>query len=372
MKPSSTVSAVRPPRVLQVLTCDTVGGTELMVRRLVCDMDPARVHTEVAILAPPGPIAGALAADGVPVTSLGPGRLLPFVRLARMLRRERFDIVHAYGFRGPLGVRFLARRSVVVVGVQDELPAEAEPGSLKARVTLALDRATSRFVDVYEANSRGAVRTLERAGFPRAKLRQVRNGISAAEWERSNPGEAADAPVIIFVGRMIPRKRHVDLIRAVASLRRGGNACRLLLPGDGPLRASLVELTGTLGLNGFVDLPGVLERVTVQGLLAGAHIYCHPSSHEGMPAAILEAMACGLPVVGTRANGIEDLVVDGETGLLVEIGDVEGLACALQALLDAPDLRARLGAAGRVRVETEFDLAAMTRSKTALYEALAA
>ena len=126
-----------------------------------------------------------------------------------------------------------------------------------------------------------------------------------------------------------------------------------------------------LGLEDRVTLHGTLSPPEVAQLLADADIACMPSSQEGMPGAVMEAMASGLPVVGTRVNGIAELVRDGETGLLVAAQDPAALAGALAVLVTDSPLRQRMGVAGRRRIVDELSLEQMVEATTQLYLELA-
>jgi glycosyltransferase involved in cell wall biosynthesis len=129
-------------------------------------------------------------------------------------------------------------------------------------------------------------------------------------------------------------------------------------------------LATELGLADVVELPGRVDPEAMRGMLGGASIACLSSVWEGMPGAVMEAMACGLPVVATDVSGTREVVADGESGLLVPPCDPPALARALARLLDDPELRTRLGTAGRRRMEERFSLEAMLDAKERLYREL--
>ena len=143
----------------------------------------------------------------------------------------------------------------------------------------------------------------------------------------------------------------------------------LVILGDGALRERLLRQVETLGLSSSVSLPG--RRQDVEECLAAADLYVSSSETEGMSNALLEALASGVPVVATRISGAEDLVVDGENGLLVPPGETGSLAAALIRLLEDDDARSRLGRAARRRIEVGFSLEAVAARYRATYERLA-
>jgi glycosyltransferase involved in cell wall biosynthesis len=194
----------------------------------------------------------------------------------------------------------------------------------------------------------------------------IRTGIDAASRPLGRPD--AGPPTIVAVGRLRAPKDPVSLVRALELLR---GPFQALLVGGGPDRPAVEEALRRSGLGGTVTLAG--ERPDVPEILASSSIFVLSSRAEALPVSVLEAMAAGLPVVATRVGGVPELVVEGETGLLVPPGDPRALAAALQRLLDEPELRARLGAAGRARVEEHFTLESFLESHLDLYRrALAA
>jgi glycosyltransferase involved in cell wall biosynthesis len=362
--------------VLQVLARDLLGGTEHMVATLAERADRFQVRFEVALLDDPGPVAARVRAAGVPVLSLGGNLPRATGRLARVLARRRFEVVNAYGFKATMLTAMLARAvspgTSFVSGVRSLHPAEGDDlAGTRARLVLAAERHAARLVDAYDANSLGALEVLAGLGIPRARLHHIPNGIDVAAWP-----EAAHAPTrhptIVCAARLVARKRHRDLLDAAARLARAGTAFRLVCAGDGPLHRELERRATELELGDAVQFPGALRQAELRDLLAGADIACLVSSSEGMSNSVMEAMAGGLPVVGTRVNGIRELVVDGETGVLVAPGDPAAIADGLRALIGDRELRVRMGKAGRARAGRYFSLEAMVSAKQDLYRMLAA
>ncbi len=176
---------------------------------------------------------------------------------------------------------------------------------------------------------------------------------------------ARDGPVrFIAVARMIPYKGLDRTIAAFAQMRGTHQASELHLVGDGPQRAALERQAAPLGK--AVVFHGSRPSVDTLALIAGSdvlvhHALDHPGGPEAFGVVITEAMARGLPVVGTRCGGLPDQIVDGETGLLVDQNDVDGMAAAMARLADDPDLRAAMGQAGRARAVEVFDAHALAR-----------
>ena len=142
---------------------------------------------------------------------------------------------------------------------------------------------------------------------------------------------------------------------------------RLAILGGGPLEAATRALAAELGLGDAVTMPG---RTEIRDWLARADVFVHTSRWEGFGIVLLEAMLASLPVVATRVSAVPEIVVDGETGALVEAGDVAGVARELGALLADPERARRLGAAGRERALSEFSVERMVERTLAVYRAL--
>jgi glycosyltransferase involved in cell wall biosynthesis len=166
------------------------------------------------------------------------------------------------------------------------------------------------------------------------------------------------------VADLVPVKRHEDLVDAFANLRSQLPNARLVLIGDGPSREAIERRVRELGLVNSVRMLG--RRPDIDKLLPAFHLFVLASDTEGLSNAILEAQACGLPVVTTRVGGNPDLV-DADCGILVPPRDPEALAEALGRLLRDRNRREQMGAVARMRVMRNHSIAAMTRAYTALY-----
>lgn len=204
------------------------------------------------------------------------------------------------------------------------------------------------------------------------KLRVVHCGIGVAEFASELPSRNGTADVeVLTVGRLVPVKGHPVLLEALAELRGRGLAVRATIVGEGPQRAGLERMAARLGLSGSVRFTGAVGQDDIRPHYERADLFCLPSFAEGLPVVAMEAMAMGLPVVATRIMGIPEIVEEGETGLLVPPARSDLLADAIARLAQDPELRASMGAAGRRKVEAEFDSERTAAELREVYEALA-
>ena len=360
------------PRYLQLHPCDVLGGTELMVVRLAKELHRRNIACDVATMAPPGPIAGMLAEARVPVHSLRSKSPSGIRQLARLLRHGRYDVVNAYGFTASMAARAVVKGlrlpTRVVCGVQGLHVTEVEDmSSAKSRVAAWLEKAASPLVDLYDCNSPGAVRFLAELGIDQDKLGYVPMGIDPADWPIAEPVSGSD-PIVLSLARFVPRKRHVDLLDALLVLHQEGTPFKAILAGDGPTREAVMRRAEALGLSRAVAFPGAVSPAEARATMRRASLFCLPSTWEGTPTVVLEAMASGVPVVGTDVNGTADLVRHGETGLLVPPKRPDALARELSSLLRQPGTAKRYAVAARALVESEYTVEVMVDQKLKLYE----
>jgi glycosyltransferase involved in cell wall biosynthesis len=176
---------------------------------------------------------------------------------------------------------------------------------------------------------------------------------------RAELGFAPDDVVLVMVGTFKRQKGHSHLIEALSRLRGSHPELRILLVGDGPLRAEVQDAAHRARLDGMVRFLG--SRRDIPRILAASDCFVLPSLWEGLPIALLEAMASGLPCIATEVSGTEQVVVDDVTGMLIPPGDPFALAKAMEQMVADPERARRMGAAGRQRIETLFSARKQTR-----------
>ncbi len=291
------------------------------------------------------------------------------IRFARRLRRERIDVLHSHEFAMNIfgGTAALLARVAAVSTIHGKhWIADRKRRALAYRV---LRRAGVPVVAVSEDLARFLSEGL---GIERGQIQLVRNGIAIpAESGAVDRAEARRAiglpmegPLLVAVGNLYPVKDHATLLRALALL----PEARVAIAGRGDEEPNLRSLAAELGIEPRVHLLGL--RSDVDRLLCAADIFVQPSRSEGLPLAVLEAMAAGLPVVATRVGGMGEAVVDGETGILVEPAQPEALARALQTLVADRDRREQMGIAAGQRARAEFSVESMARRYVSVYESL--
>ncbi|MFO1512646.1 MAG: glycosyltransferase [Verrucomicrobiota bacterium] len=210
-------------------------------------------------------------------------------------------------------------------------------------------------VTVSEANADYIATTF---GVPVEHLSVIPCGVNTQEFHPVNGASPANGepPWIVCVARHVKVKNLVLLLEACAELRRRGVEFRCALIGDGPLHEELKAKRALLGLGNIVSMPGALEQREVLSWWQRAAIGVLSSENEGMPVSLMEAAACGVPVVAPAVGGIPELVRHGETGLLTKPNDVVSLTVALERLLRDPKLRAVFGRAARQQAEAKFSV----------------
>jgi colanic acid/amylovoran biosynthesis glycosyltransferase len=205
------------------------------------------------------------------------------------------------------------------------------------------------------------------------RIHRVYNGLNLGEFGHAN--FSSDPPLIVAIGRLIAKKGFANLIRACALLVERERSFRCEIFGEGPLEKELCAQIEDLGLRERIQLPGPKPQHELRACLAAASVFVLPSVPEveggmdNLPTVIMEAMATGLPVVSTRIGGIPEMVIENETGFLVQPEDVMALAGAIEKVTNDRPLGQRFGQAGYERAQQLFSIEKNARELCALLEA---
>lgn len=389
----------RQIRALHVISNLDIGGAQEVVRSLGPALAGEGVDVAVATLRD-GPLRAALEEEGIPVTVVGGrsrslasdpravGELSGLGRaLGAVVDRHGSTVVQTHLLRGldfiALALRRRPSRPQIAWTFHnaqldlrpDQLPGHGWLLGPKRLGYRTLYHHGSRWAHLVAVSDdvAGAIRARIRPA--RGHLHTIPNGVSVARYIDAAPsglraelGIPADACLVVCVAKMLEQKGHRHLVEAMATPPLRDAAFHVVLVGDGPLRD---EIRGRARDAGLLDrLHFVGNRSDVPGLLAEADAFVLPSLWEGLPMALLEAMAAGLPIVATSVAGTRQVINDGRDGLLVPPGDAGALATAIDKVVRRSDLRGRLGDAARQHVNAAFSVQAQARRHADLYRVM--
>lgn len=300
---------------------------------------------------------------------VGASRVL---RFARALRARRPAVFHAH-LTWPLACKFgligaiLARVPAIVATVQLYLEFPINRSILTQQRLIIW--AAGRYIAVSRDT---AQRLIQKLHWPIGKVQVIHNGVAFHPIDARSSSivhqqlAEGDRPIVLTVARLDEQKGHRYLIEAAAQV----PEAQFVMAGDGPLRTVLEAQVQALGLQQRITFLGYREDIP--DLLAACDVFVLPSLYEGLPLSILEALAAGKPIIATRIGGTDEVVIDGETGLLVPPADPATLATAIRSVLRDSTLACRLSAAGQRCVEQGFSATSMIQQVTAVYAELLA
>lgn len=377
-----------PEQLLYITDAEGLGGAEAYLETLLTHADRRRYH--VALALPPRaatqPLVERAQAAGVHVAPLdvvhrdgiSPAGL---IRSLRLLRQLRPAVVH-FVLNGPrrcaeavLGARLLGiPRRLATFQLVTPIP---QFHGLAA-VARSLNRAAQfRTLHAGIAVSRGNARLLvEQYAFPAGRLHVIPNSVDLAAFAASPPGEELRAlwhvpkaaPLLGVIGRLSGQKGQRVLLAAMPRVWAQFPEAHVALVGQGELEAELRAEAARIDPRGRIHFAGQQPRERMPQVLAALDVFVLPSLYEGLPFAVVEAMAAGRPIVATAVDGTTEAISHGATGMLVPPGDAAALATALLNVLGDAALRERLGGAAQTAA-ARFDQAAMLRATFALYAA---
>jgi glycosyltransferase involved in cell wall biosynthesis len=315
------------------------------------------------------------AAEGLDVFPLAPVTEMDLGaawRLSRVIKQLKPDILHAHD---PHGVAMAA----LALSMSTQLAKPPLVASRRVDFHLrgsALSRWKYRQVDCFICASEAIRKMLIADGVPETSAVTVPEGIDLGRVHAAPPARLHqdlwlphDAPIVGNVAALVPHKGQKHLIDAAALVVRRVPDARFVIAGEGELRPSLERQIKEHHLEKHVLLAGF--RPDVLSLHKAFDVFAMSSVSEGLGTSLLDAMACGRPIVATTAGGIPEVVVDGQTGLLVPPRDHQAMADAIVRLLSDPELRKRMGAAGAARARTKFSADRMVRETLRLYQRVA-
>ena len=305
--------------------------------------------------------------------------LRALLALTLLLRRLNPLIVHTHSSKAGILGRWAARLAGVPIIIHSihGFGFTRYQHPLVRRALIALERRTSRFTTrffaVSEANRRLG---MELGLFPADRCTVIRSGVDLHAFRRARVDIAAKkrelglepgGPVVGMIAPLKPQKAPLDFVRLAALVHRSRPDARFVLVGDGELRGPVEEQSARLGLSGTLLLTG--WRRDIAEILRCFDLFVLTSLWEGLPRVYLEALASGVPVVGTRVDGAAEVIRDGVNGYLVEPGDVRGMADRVLELLAHPDAAVRMGQKGE-SLPQEFDIRDMIRRLEREYDRL--
>jgi len=355
-----------------------VGGAERVVARTVARLDKNKYEAIVCCLWMRGAVADEIEKAGVRVINLDAKNKLDFrilFRLYRFLKEHKPDILHSFLFHANMVGRLMGRLAGVPIIISSERVMEIE-GQHRLLLNKVTAQLAHKIVTVSDNVRKFAIHQI---GIAPEKLVTIHNGVDLKEYSvnpkqrwgeerREQLGINPSHRVIGTVGHMEKEKGWDYLLRAIPKVLAQHKEVTFLFVGEGSQKAELKQLARDLGISSRVMFAGY--RDDVPQLLPILDVFVLPSIYEGMPNAIIEAMAMERPVVATRVGAVPEVVIDGETGILVARRDADALAEAICLLLEDKQLAKRMGMAGRERVEGLFTVEAMMARTEALYQEL--
>lgn len=349
----------RPLHVVTYTDAPGIGGAEISLGHLVATVSH---DIEVTILGTSQRVVDAIAARRPQASRLvlptkGPQSLM--AHLATLLR-IRPDVVHCnlcVPWAGAMGLTAALMLPDVRVVRVDQLPLRTTDA-----IALWRTRALSLRVDAHVAVGEASARRMEDFyALGRGTVLSIPNCVPDVASAEPLAIRSSEQLVVGSIGRLDRMKAHDILLRAIAQL----NGVRVVILGEGEQRTALEQLAANLGVSDRLDLLGWVDNPRTH--LPAFDVIALPSRSEGFPLAVVEAMLAARPVVATRVGSVAEAVLDGETGLLVEKDDIDGLALALRRLRDDPVLCARLGQRGREVAVARFTVEHMTTSYELLW-----
>ena len=348
-------------RVLHLVTSLEVGGAQHNMLQGLPRLDPTKYEHIICSIMDRMQMAEQFRQAGIKVHTLGLNRktdLAVVLRLRTLLKRLRPDVMHTYLLHGNVLGRVVGR----LTGVPSIIGSELTIGQARLWGRIAT-KLTNPLTDAVEVNSiAGGKAVVKELGVPQGKIEVVLPGLDLDEFVstvnrdkvRVDLGVEAGKHLVLYVGRLRPVKGVEYGIRAFAMALSQNLDLHMVLAGEGEQREELQALVKSLGISERVSFLGV--RNDLPDLLSAADSVLMPSLTEGFPRVAVEAMAASKPVIATEVGGVPEAITHGESGILVQAKDIEGMSAALVDLVRNAELQSRLSTAARNHVEQSYSV----------------
>jgi glycosyltransferase involved in cell wall biosynthesis len=290
--------------------------------------------------------------------------------IREFIKKNRIDIIHCHGYKSNFYGLLASKGQVPSVTTNHNwLTAH-----WKLKTYCFLDSLWIRFFDRIVAVSNEVKRDMLKYKIPEDKIRVIDNGIALERFEKrietremkNQLGFEEKTRIIGTIGSLVVEKGHIYLLEAAKQILDGVNDLKFLMIGDGPLRKQLEEKSEELGIKQHVIFLG--QRKDIPELLMAMDVFVLPSIKEGLPVALLEAMAAKRPVIATRVGAIPKVIESKDIGILVEPKDITGLRDAIMSLINDPERMDLLARGGFDRVSMDFSSDEMCKHYLKLYK----
>ncbi|WP_158795387.1 glycosyltransferase family 4 protein [Pedobacter sp. L105] len=368
------MAPIKKIKILQTIRQGKVGGGETHVLDLVKELDKDQFES-VILSFTEGPMVEKLKADGFKtyvVPTEKPFNYKVWDAVKQILKDEKIDLVHAHGTRANSNTYNPAKKlnipSIYTVHGwsfhPDQHPLVKLVRTLSERFLVKVARKT---ICVSESNLREGA-----SKFPMPRAEVIVNGINQVKFNpdqqykdiRAEFGVAKDQILVGYIARITAQKEPLTYLQAIAKIPAELNL-KFLIVGDGDLKAEMLQLAKTLNLESRIIFENF--RDDIPAILHGIDIFCLPSLWEGLPIALLEAMAMRKAIIATAIDGTKDLVTDKVNGLLISTSNPDQLAEAIISLAKDEKLRADMGKAAGELIKSNFNIETMTRKVEAVY-----
>ncbi len=359
-------------KILHFIGSLEMGGTENMLLAYLQNTKSDEIEHVVCTIYNKGALIEKFEKSGIRVVSLNISSKLfypiAFFRFSSMLNLIHPDVVHSYLLQENIIARIVCKikGKKLICGKRDT-------DRYKNPLKVFLDKITLGLGNLNISNSKAGVEELQMYGVPENKVAYVPNGKDVYSLEKTlkkmdgkrKMGFSPEEVILCCVARLYKFKGQEYLIKAMPKIIAENQNAKLVLVGDGIMRKELEEICAKLKITERVLFLG--ERKDVLDILTAADLFVFPSLREGMPGALMEAMAAGLPVIATNIDGNKELVEDGKNGILVPVQDSEALANAVNKLLGDENMMRNLAKKARDTIKNDFSIDLMVKKLDKIY-----